>query len=432
MRIAIVGTGISGMVAAHLLYRTHDLTVFEQADYIGGHTATIDVPAGDRTLAIDTGFIVYNDWTYPNFCRLLRELGVATQPSNMSFSVQCERTALEYCGNNIRSLFAQRRNLVRPSFYRMLSDIFRFYRQSRELLNGRGDDETTLGQYLDENRYSRIFIDQHIVPMGAAIWSADPVEFLRFPARNFVRFFANHGMLNVLRRPIWRVIQGGSREYARKLTAPWRERVRLRTGVTSIRRGQDAVEITTTSGETQVFDEVILAVHSDQALKMLADPTPVEREVLSAIPYQPNETVLHTDTRLLPRRRRAWAAWNYHVPREENAAATVTYNMNILQGLDAERTYCVSLNRTAEIDPDRIIRRFVYDHPVFTPACNRAQGRHAEISGVNRTHYCGAYWGYGFHEDGVRSALLACQGIAGVVVPPVLSADTSAARAQAG
>ncbi len=412
MKIAIVGTGISGMVAAHLLHRDHELTVFEAADYIGGHTNTLDVAMDGRTFAIDTGFIVFNDWTYPNFIALLNKLGVESQTSDMSFSVKCERTGLEYNGTSLNTLFAQRRNLLRPSFYRMIRDILRFNREALGLLD-EPDPGPSLGSYLAANGYSREFIEQYIVPMGAAIWSADHATMQEFPARYLVQFFKNHGMLSVDQRPTWRVVRGGSQRYMETLVAPFRDRIQLNAPVESITRQPDFVEIGVTVQGRQIqlsrFDHVILATHSDQALAMLVDASPAEREILSAIPYQDNEAVLHTDASLLPRRKLAWAAWNYHLLGNQPDRAAVTYHMNRLQGLAASHEFCVTLNHTQTIDPRKIIRRITYHHPVYSSAAVAAQKRHGDISGVNRTSYCGAYWGFGFHEDGVKSALAVCK-----------------------
>ncbi len=412
MKIAIVGTGISGMVAAYLLHRDHEITVFEAADYIGGHTNTLDVQLDGRRYAVDTGFIVFNDWTYPNFIALLKRLGVKTQASDMSFSVKCERTGLEYNGTSINTLFAQRRNLFRPSFYRMIRDILRFNRQAPTLLDW-PEPGPSLGTYLDSHGYSQEFAEQYIVPMGAAIWSADRATMLGFPARYLVQFFKNHGMLSVDDRPTWRVITGGSQRYMEKLAAPFRERILLNSPVESITRHPASVEVRTrlNSGGRRAcsFDAVVLAAHSDQSLAMLADPSPQEREILGAIRYQENEAVLHTDASLLPRRRLAWAAWNYHVLPDQPDRAVVTYHMNRLQGLAAPHQFCVTLNHTKAIDPRKIIRRIIYHHPVYSPAAVSAQKCHDEISGMNRTYYCGAYWGFGFHEDGVKSALAVCK-----------------------
>ena len=404
MRLAIVGTGIAGLAAAHRLHPSHDITVFEAGDHIGGHTHTHNIELGGRNWAIDTGFIVFNDWTYPNFIALMNELGVESQTSSMSFSVRCEKTGLEYNGTTLNTLFAQRRNLFSPSFHRMIRDILRFNREAPGFLET-GDDHTRLGDYLTANRYRQEFQEHYIIPMGAAIWSAAPGDMLDFPARYFIRFFHNHGMLSVDDRPQWRVIRGGSRCYVEPLTAPFRERIHLNTPVMRIVRDEQGVTVQTTTGSEARFDAVVLACHSDQALAMLDEPTQVEREILGAIPYQENETILHTDASVLPRARRAWAAWNYHIPREARDRVAVTYDMNILQGLEAPETFCVSLNYRDRIDPDRIIKRLTYHHPAYTPAGIAAQARHAEISGVNRTYYAGAYWGFGFHEDGVKSGL---------------------------
>jgi len=403
MKIAIIGTGIAGNVIAHHLHREHDITVFEAGSHVGGHTHTHEVTLAGETHAIDTGFIVFNDWTYPNFIELLTELGVESQSSHMSFSVRVEQSGLEYNGTSLNSLFAQRRNLFRPSFHRMIRDILRFNRESLVLLAG--EEEITLGGYLDAQNYSREFIDHYLIPMGAAIWSTDPTRMLGFPARYFVRFLHNHGMLSVNERPQWRVIRGGSARYVERLTAPFKHCIRLNTPVEFVRRLPDRVIVKARGQDAERFDQVFLACHSDQALSLLADASALEREVLGAIPYQENEVVLHTDTRLLPRRRLAWAAWNYHVPHEPDDKVALTYNMNILQGLEARETFCVTLNRTAQIDPARIVKRLNYHHPLYTPAAVAAQARQSEVNGANRTYFCGAYWRYGFHEDGVVSAL---------------------------
>ena len=407
MKIAIVGTGIAGNFAAWRLAREHDITVYEARDRIGGHTNTVEVDEGERHLAIDTGFIVYNDATYPNFLALLDELGVASQPSDMSFSVTGGRRGLEYNGSSLNKLFAQRRNLFRPSFYRMLADILRFNREAPKLLE-RPEPTLTLGEYLERNGYSDHFAEHYILPMGSAIWSATAARMRAMPAMFFVRFFQNHGLLSVDDHPQWRVVRGGSARYVEKLVAGHRDRIRLGAPVREIRRGPDGVEIRADHCEPERYDRVFLACHSDEALAMLADPTPVEREVLGAIPYQHNEAVLHTDTSLMPRRRRAWAAWNYNIQSDAerlDGKVTLTYNMNILQSLDARQEYCVTLNNTAAIDPDRIIRVFGYEHPVFTGRAVAAQARHREINGAAGIYYCGAYWRYGFHEDGVVSAI---------------------------
>jgi len=415
MKIAIIGTGIAGNLAAYRLAPGHDITVFEAADRIGGHTNTIDVPMAGRTYAVDTGFIVYNDVTYPNFIALLDELGVATQESEMSFSVRCERTGLEYNGANLNTLFAQRRNLVRPSFHRMLRDILRFNREASALLDHPGST-LTLDDFLLANNYSREFIEHYIVPMGAAIWSASPQGMGSVPAGFFVRFFHNHGLLQVSDRPAWRVIRGGSHRYVEKLVAAHHDRIRLNAPVQWVKRHRTFVEVKIPGAQAERFDRLIVACHSDQALALLADPSQQEREVLGAIGYQYNEAVLHTDATLMPRRRRAWAAWNYHLPsypRESERRAApdrrvaLTYNMNILQSLDAPKQFCVTLNHTDAINPEAIIRTLAYTHPIFTERAVKAQRRQREINGPRHTYYCGAYWRYGFHEDGVISTMAA-------------------------
>ena len=408
MKIAVIGTGIAGNVAARHLCKEHDITVYEAGEHIGGHTHTHDILHDGKHYAIDTGFIVFNDWTYPNFISLLDEIGVASQPTNMGFSCRCETTGIEYNGSSLNQLFAQRRNLFRPRFHAMIRDILRFNRESRELLD-HNDEMLSLGGYLEENNYGRLFIDNYIIPMGAAIWSTDPQQMLAFPACYFVRFFANHGLLNVRERPQWRVIKGGSREYVKRLIAPFKDRIRLNQAVASVRRLPTHVEIKTATGETEHFDQLFIATHSNQALEMLADPCEQEQAILGAIPYQKNDVVLHTDTALLPKRRRTWAAWNYLRRQNDNQRVSVTYNMNILQGIQATDTFCVTLNDTRNIDPGKIIRRMQYDHPVYTTAGIAAQQRHREINGQRRTWYCGAYWRSGFHEDGVVSAMNALQ-----------------------
>ena len=401
MKIAVVGAGVSGLVAAHLLAPEHDVVVFEAGDYAGGHTNTVRVDTAHETHWVDTGFIVFNDRNYPRFERLLDRLKVKAQPSNMSFAVTDRHGDFEYASTSPNGLFAKRAHLATPWFHRMLADLVRFQREARKLLSSH-DRDPSLGHFLDEHRYSRAFVDRLIVPQAAAVWSADPRQMWSFPARFLIEFFDNHGMLGLRDRPKWKTVQGGSHRYVEQLTAPWRDRLRLATPVRSIERHADHVEITA-KGDPERFDHVIVATHSDQALKLLADPTDREHELLGAIPYQANEAVLHTDRTLLPRRRRAWASWNYHLLDEPTGKPTVTYHMNRLQTLEANREFCVTLNHTDAIDPDKVIRTIPYAHPVYTAQGQAAQERHHEISGQNRTHYCGAYWGWGFHEDGVKS-----------------------------
>lgn len=407
MNIAIIGTGIAGNVAAYKLRQEHDITVFEAGSYVGGHTNTVDVEEGANRLAIDTGFIVFNDRTYPNFIGLLDEIGQASQPSVMSFSVQSEDSGLEYGGSSLNSLFAQRRNILRPAFYRMIRDILRFNEATLQHVEEL-DDSEALGAYLARNNYSKEFIDQYLVPMAAAIWSAEPIAILDMPVKFLVRFFANHGLLQTTDRPTWRVIKGGSREYVSKLVAGHRDRIRLNSPVQSVRRVGDGIELHSASGGKEYFDYVFVACHSDQALSLLADATDAERDVLGAIRYQANEAILHTDDSLMPKRKHAWAAWNYHIPQNPDRHVAVTYNMNILQGLETQNEYLVTLNNDRHIDPTKIIQRIGYEHPTYSQEAVRAQGRQADIN-CDRTFYCGAYWRNGFHEDGVVSALHALQ-----------------------
>jgi predicted NAD/FAD-binding protein len=401
VKIAIVGTGIAGNVAAYLLAGAHDLTVFEKNDYVGGHSNTVRIDAEDGPHNVDTGFIVFNEERYPNFVKLLGRLGVPSQASSMSFSVRCDDSGLEYSNG---SLFAQRRNMLSPRFFRMLVDIVRFNKSSRALLLA-GDDSVLLGPFLKEHRYSNEFIEHFLYPMGASIWSADPLQMREFPARFFAQFFTNHRFLDILGQPQWRVIQGGSSAYVAKLAASFRDKIRLSSPVVSILRGKDHVLVTPRGGQPERFDEVVIAAHADEALAMLEDATPKEREILGAFRFQENVAVLHTDKRVMPKRRRAWACWNANVPRNATGKVSLTYDMTMLQGLRAREEYFVTLNRTEEIDPGSVLRTIRYHHPVFSRPAVLAQRRHKEISGQNRSHFCGAYWGFGFHEDGVTSGL---------------------------
>jgi predicted NAD/FAD-binding protein len=402
MRIAIVGSGISGLVSAWLLHREHEITLFEANDYVGGHTRTTRVGSNGSALDVDAGFIVYNESNYPNFVRLLDRLGVETQPTSMSFSVRCDRSGLEYAGTSLDTLFAQRSNLLRPRFYRFAREILRFNAAAKEAL-GSGL-QGTLGEFLDKHGLSSNLAEHYVIPLTAAIWSTEPRRTLETPARFVLQFLDNHNLLDTDSYHPWRVIRGGSARYVEKLTAPFADRIRLRAPVRRIERAAAGAAVATDSG-TELFDQVVIASHSDQALRMLAAPTAVEEEVLGAIGYQPNRAILHTDASILPRRRRAWASWNYRVSAEEGQPLSVTYNMTRLQSLPTDDTWCVSLNAEDSIATDRQIARFDFEHPMFTEAAVAAQARHAEISGVDRIHYCGAYWRHGFHEDGVVSAL---------------------------
>ncbi len=408
MKIAVIGSGIAGNVAARRLGAAHDVTVFEAASHVGGHTHTHTVEHEGRPVTVDTGFIVFNERNYPNFTALLRELGVASQASEMSFSVQCRGSGLEYGGTTLNSLFAQRSNALRPSFWRMIRDILRFNREAPALLEDTAPD-VSLDEYLRANRYSQAFVNHYILPMGAAIWSAGTRTLREFPARFFVRFFQNHGLLTVNDRPQWRTIRGGSARYVEKLTAPFRNRIRLDAPVESVRRLPGGVLVKPRGADAERYDRVFLACHGDQALRLLADATGAEREVLGAMRYQRNDVVLHTDTSVLPRRRLAWAAWNYHVRDQGSERVAVTYDMNRLQRLGTRTPLLVTLNETEAIDPSSILLRTSYEHPVFSRQAVAAQARHAEIDGHDRAYFCGAYWRHGFHEDGVVSALNALE-----------------------
>jgi len=410
MRIAVVGGGIAGMISWYLLRQQHQVTLFEANDYLGGHTATADVVVDGQQYAIDTGFIVFNNWTYPLFNRFLAQLGVVSQHTQMSFSVKKPSQNLEYNGNTLWSLFAQKRNLFRPSFWRMLRDIVRFNRVAKELLEANHPDlDLAMDDFLSRYRFGKELRDNYLLPMGAAIWSAGLAEMPAFPLRFFLQFFKNHGLLNITDRPQWSVIKGGSRSYVQKMLEQCgADGIRLNSPVQSVRRFADRVEITLPDGSVELFDQVVFACHSDQALSMLADASLAEQQVLGGIGYQMNEVVLHTDPRILPKRKAAWAAWNYQLGASSTDRATLSYNMNILQGLSADTdapTFVVTLNDSQNLDPTKILRTFHYAHPVYNHQTMLSQQRRGEINGVNRSFYCGAYWYNGFHEDGVRSAV---------------------------
>lgn len=402
MKVAVIGSGISGNVAAYHLNKHHKITVYEANDYIGGHTHTHDINHQGKHFSVDTGFIVFNHKTYPNFIALLKELGVEEQLSTMSFGVKCEKTGLEYMGSTINSLFAQRRNIFRPSFWRMILDILRFNREATQLLE-QSSDEISLGDYLKREKYSQVFINYYLVPMAAAVWSADLKLMFEFPARYLVRFFHNHGLLSVNDRPDWYVVKGGSKTYAQALTRPFKDCIKLSTPVTRVERLDKGVRVMSAEGE-ETYDAVFFACHSDQALRMIQNPTDAEKQVLGAIKYQDNEVLLHTDDSVLPKRKSAWAAWNYHLLDGDQSRVPVTYNMNILQGLDCSDQFCVTLNNSDVIDKDKVLKRLNYHHPIYTRESVAAQARHAEIN-TDKFYFCGAYWRYGFHEDGVVSAL---------------------------
>ena len=409
MKIAIVGTGIAGLTAAYKLHRQHDITVYEAEDRLGGHTATVEVSVDGRGYAIDTGFIVFNDWTYPRFIELMNELDVQWRESDMSFGVSCQTTGLEYAGVNGRlalynGLFAQRSNLLSPGYVGMLLDILRFNKQAISDFDNNCIPDLQLQDYVKKLGLSDRFRDYYLVPMASAIWSTPFQRMLEFPVRFMVPFMVRHGLLNVHNRPRWRTLVGGSSAYLAPMSAGFSDRIRLSTPVTGIERQEDHVTVFA-DGVTEQFDQVILAGHSDQSLGLLRDASADEGDVLSAVRYQANDVVLHTDTSVMPDNRRAWASWNYYLTEDRHGLPRVTYDMNRLMGIDSDIRFLVSLNDSDRIDPARILGRFNYAHPVFTRDAAHAQTQWSLINGVRRTWFCGAWWGKGFHEDGVVSAL---------------------------
>ncbi|MEM7231323.1 MAG: FAD-dependent oxidoreductase [Planctomycetota bacterium] len=404
LRVAIIGSGISGLVVAHRLHPHHDITIIEKGAYVGGHTNTVTVDDEGTERAVDTGFIVFNEKTYPNFCTLIEELGVASKPTDMSFAVRCDRTGVEYSTASGGALFAQKRNLVRPRFWGMLKDIASFGRHGSEMVTL--EDSVSLEQYIRERGYGKEFVERYLLPLGSSLWSCAHETFLSFPARFVADFLHNHGMFAFRDRPQWRVIQGGSKQYVRALTSPFEDRIRTNTAVSSVRRSETDVTVSFADGMTETFDEVVMACHADQSLRLLDDPTRDEMEILPSFPYERNEAVLHTGTEsVMPRRRNVWGAWNYRVPADETKRATVTYNMNHLQGFDSNRTFCVTLNDADQVPASDVLRRIEYHHPTYDHRRTWAQSRHREVIRSHRTSFCGAYWGFGFHEDGVKSGL---------------------------
>ncbi|MBW4030889.1 MAG: NAD(P)-binding protein [Acidobacteria bacterium] len=410
MRIAIVGSGVSGLVCSHLLRQRHDVTLFESDARAGGHAHTQSVVLDGVVHAIDTGFIVYNERNYPILTSLFEELGVPTRPSDMSFAMADDVANVEWCGTSPRTIFSQWRNLVRPRFLRMLGDIRRFNHSARRLLDEPENLGYTLEEFLAGGDYSSAFIEWYLVPMGAAIWSANPQEFLQFPAAAFIRFFDNHGLLGIRDRPQWRTVQGGSREYVDAIAASLGPGLRLATPVRSVSRRTDGGVGVITDDGAELFDHVIVATHSDEALALIDSPTAAETEILSAIRFCVNEATLHTDGRLMPRRPLARASWNWR-HHHGARAATLTYDLTRLEGLGTSRPVYLTLNQTGAVDPDQVLAQMTYRHPVFDSTAMAAQHRHGEISGRDRISYVGAYWGYGFHEDGARSAVLACRAL---------------------
>jgi hypothetical protein len=425
MRIAVVGSGIAGLASAWLLSRQHEVTLFEANSYFGGHTHTHDVEQAGQRHRIDSGFIVHNPAHYPLLTAMFDQLGVASQPTTMSFSVHSEASGLEYNAATLDTLFCQRRNLLSPRFLGMVRDLARFYREAPALLLQR-NDMTSLGDYLEQHEYGAAFRDEHLIPMASALWSSPPTQILQFPARYLVQFMANHQMLQVSGRPQWRVVRGGSSTYVAALRARWSVRERLSCPVHSILRHGNEVQVVSAAG-VEHFDQIVLACHSDQALHLLADANEREQSILGAMAWQTNDTVLHTDASVLPRRRKAWAAWNAWLPRAPEAACAVSYCMNLLQGIESPEPFVVTLNRTAAIDPAKVLARMRYQHPVYTQASVLAQARKAEIQGWRRTWFAGAYWGWGFHEDGMRSAVDVAAAL-GVHWPPGTESAPAAER----
>lgn len=404
-RIAIIGAGISGLAAAYLLNRRHEVTLFEKEGRLGGHTNTIRVASEQGEVALDTGFLVHNRPTYPNLVRLFEELGVETRPSDMSFSVRCPSSGIEYSSRGVPGFFAQPRNVVRLDHYRLLRDIVRFNREAPRLLTTPGAEDWTLRDYVTRERYGDAFTTRYLVPMTSAIWSASTDSMAAFPVQTLVRFMQNHGMLSVASPIPWRVVRGGSDTYVLPMTKGLGDRIHVNARVHAVRRSGDGVTISFDDRPAERYDEVVFACHGDQVMPLLADPSDAEREVLGSFATTVNQTVLHTDDRVLPQAPRARASWNYLLDGDPAQPPSVTYDLNRLQGITGRTTYCVTLNPRRPLDDDKVIRRFEYRHPQFTRASVAAQARWHQISGINQTHYCGAYWRYGFHEDGVMSAL---------------------------
>jgi predicted NAD/FAD-binding protein len=405
MKIAIIGTGISGLTSAYLLNRHHDVHVFEANNYIGGHTNTIQVKELEKTIPVDTGFIVFNELNYPNLCELFDVLGVKSRDSDMSFSVYSEKNGLEFNGTDLNRIFSQRSNILNPTFLKMLKDIMRFHKHAPVVLKNNIEDTITVSEFAEINKYSKYFIEYYLVPLGASLWSCPAEKFRQFPIKFVLEFLDNHCMLQVNDRPQWKTVVGGSSQYIAPLTQWYSEKIHLNYAVTNVVRKNNKVEINFVNGNSESFDEVILATHADTSLQLVKELDAEEKQFLEMFKYQDNEAILHTDTSVLPKKKRTWASWNYRIPREENTHVAVTYNMNMLQGIDSDVTYNVSLNQSQYINPANIIKKINYHHPVFQPGRDAVQSQHHKMIRRRGVSYCGAYWGYGFHEDGVRSAI---------------------------
>ena len=423
-RIAVVGAGISGLASAWLLSRQHDVTLFEAGDYLGGHTNTVDVTLEGKTHPVDTGFLVFNEKTYPNLIAMFALLGVDSVETEMSFAVSLENPDLEWAGSNLATIFGQKRNLLRRSFWAMLSDILRFNRESTAWLLSHPNDQRSLRDFLEAGKYSAAFSDWYLLPMAAAIWSCPTGQMRDMPLATFIRFCQNHGLLQVFDRPMWRTVQGGGREYVKKIAAQLDD-IRLACPVRAVTRAADGLTVAHDGG-CERFDQVVMACHSDQALRLLGQQaTANERDLLGAIRYQPNRAVLHTDTALLPQKRAAWAAWNYERAAQKNteqAQVCLHYLINVLQPLPWQKPVVVSLNPVREPDPSTVIQEIAYDHPVFDQAAIDAQARLPAIQGTQGVWYAGAWCGYGFHEDGFQAGLRAARLIQQATWPNQLAA----------
>ncbi|MGI9316079.1 MAG: NAD(P)/FAD-dependent oxidoreductase [bacterium] len=418
-KIAVVGTGISGLSAAWLLNQQHDVTVYEQNDYIGGHSNTTEVYIDGKSIAVDTGFIVYNPVNYPNLVALFKHLGVPSKVSDMSFSASLNDGSFEYSGTDIRGLLAQPLNLFRPRFIRMMRDVLRFYKQAPQLIGNSSLRDTPLRAFLHTHAYSDTFIYDHLMPMGAAIWSSSVQQMLDFPTLAFLRFFDNHGLVQLQDRPEWRTVDGGSREYVSRLTASFADRIRTQQAVVRIERNDESHTVTSADGSRETYDHVVMACHADEALRLLANPTGEEQSVLGDIPYQSNQAVLHTDTKLMPARKAAWASWNYigTGANSKDQQLCVTYLMNLLQDLPTDKPVMVTLNPCMEIDPEKIIASYDYEHPLFNIAAIQSQPKLWGLQGKQNTWYCGAYFGSGFHEDGIQAGLAVAERLGGIKRP---------------
>tara|TARA_B100000941_G_C28498814_1_gene552703 strand:- start:479 stop:1729 length:1251 start_codon:yes stop_codon:yes gene_type:complete len=410
MKIAIIGSGISGLTSAYLLHKKHDITLFESNNYIGGHTNTITVnDENNNQLNVDTGFIVYNNDTYPNFVKILNKLKVETQPSTMSFSLSCERSGMEYGTGNLKALFGNKSNIISFKFYKLLFGIFTYFKKAKTFLKHNNDFSYTVHDFIKSAKINNYTYEKFILPMASAIWSTNFDEIEQMPAKYLFEFYKNHDLLSINPSKKWRVIKGGSKQYVSKLIKPFDNRIRINSKVHSIKRAKNTIYLKTNHNEKEEFNAVILACHSDQALKILEDSTNQEKEILANIPYQLNQAILHTDTSVLPKNKKMWSSWNSYIPKEQNSNVSLTYNMNILQSIKSKNTFCVSINMENNINPSKIIKKINYSHPTFNKKSVFAQSQKNKISGIKNTYFAGAYWRYGFHEDGVLSALDVCK-----------------------